>query len=148
MTEAPGFPPFEPVDHTADLAYVVRGRTLPELFENAAAGMLHFLADPQTIRPLEEDPIEVEGTDAEELLVSWLQEILYRLEVGRRIYREFRVTSIEIPRLRALARGEPLDPSRHVIHTDIKAATYHQLRITREDSPAGAFYHTMIVLDI
>jgi SHS2 domain-containing protein len=148
MTGVPGFLPFEAVDHTADLAYVVRGRTLSALFENAAAGLLHFLADPCTVRPVEEDWIEVEGDDVEELLVSWLQEILYRLEVGRRLYREFRVTSIEVPRLRAIARGETLDPSRHVIQTDIKAATYHQLRITREDSPAGTLYRTMIVLDI
>jgi SHS2 domain-containing protein len=148
MTEAPRLVPFEAVEHTADLAYIARGRSLSELFENAALGMLHFLADPRTIRPAEEDSIDVQGADLEELLVAWLQEILFRLEVGRRIYRDYRVISIELPRLRAVARGEALDPSRHVLHTDIKAATYHQLRIERGDSPSGEMYHTMIVLDI
>lgn len=151
MTDETGIPawlPFEPVDHTADLAFIARGKSLAELFQNAALGMMSFLVAPQSVRPDEEDMIEIEGSDLEELLVTWLQEILFRLEVRRRIYGEFRVTRVQPPRLRATARGEALDPARHVLLADIKAATYHDLRIRRELTPAGRLYKVGVVLDI
>lgn len=148
LTDDDPFLPYEPVDHTADLAYCARGRTLAELFENAALGMMSFLTEPGAVRPSQEDRIEIEGSDLEELLVTFLQEILFRLEARGRVYSAFRVEAIALPRLRARAQGENLDRSRHVLLADIKAATYHDLRITREDSPAGCLYKVRIVLDI
>ena len=148
MTGESTFLPFEPVDHTADLAYLARGRTLAELFQNAALGMMSQLTDTAAVRPIENDRIEVEGDDLEELLVSFLQEILFRLETRRRIYGVFQVESVGPLRLRAHARGEDLDPARHALLTEVKAATYHDLRIAEEDSPAGRLYKVRIVLDI
>jgi SHS2 domain-containing protein len=141
------FIPFEPVDHTADLAFVARGRTLTELFTHAAEGMVAFLYDRATVEPLEEERIEVTGEDAEELLVAWLQEILYRHEMKRRLYREFRVESAAPPRLVASAHGELFDPGRHEILAHIKAATYHDLAIVTEMTPAGPLLRVRVVLD-
>jgi SHS2 domain-containing protein len=141
------FIPFEPVDHTADLAFVARGRTLTELFTHAAEGMVAFLYDRATVEPLEEERIEITGEDAEELLVTWLQEILYRHEMKRRLYSEFRVESATPPRLVASVRGELFDPGRHEILAHIKAATYHDLAIVTEMTRAGPLLRVRVVLD-
>jgi len=147
-----GFIPFESIDHTADLAFIARGRSLAELFRNAACGMLSFLVDRQSVRDAEEEGVQIEGADLEELLVAWLQEILYQIEVRRRIYRTIDVSSIESGsagwRLRASVRGEAQDPSRHTLCAHIKAATYHGLKIEKEEGPAGALYRARVVLDV
>ena len=142
------FLPFEAVDHTADLAYVARGRSLEELFENAARGMFAFLIDAETIRTEREDRIELEAADREESLISWLQELLYRTEVHRMLYREFEIHAAGPPRLVAICRGESYDPSRHEIETEIKAATYHDLHIITETTSGGDILRARIVLDI
>jgi len=141
------FVPFEQVEHTADLAYVVRGRTLEELFENAALGLMSFLVDPESVAARERERIEVEGDDAEGCLIAWLQEILYREEVRHRLYRRFQVREVRPPLVSAIAEGEDLDPRRHQLLAGIKAATYHDLRIHREDSPVGPLLAVRIVLD-
>jgi SHS2 domain-containing protein len=142
------FIPFEQVEHTADLAYLVRGRSPEELLENAALGLASFLVEPATVRALEEESIELEGSDAEECLVTWLQEILYRLEMRHRLYGRFRVHRAGPPRVSARVWGEAFDPERHHLLADIKAATYHALKIVREETPSGALYQVRIVLDI
>jgi SHS2 domain-containing protein len=147
MEETPPFLPFEPVEHTADLAFVARGRTPEELFTHAAEAMVAFLYDRSTVNPREEERIEVFGEDAEELLIAWLQEILYRHEVKRRLYRWFRVESASPPRLTARAGGESFNPSRHEILAEIKAATYHGLAVESEASAAGPLLRVRVVLD-
>lgn len=81
LVERPTFRSYEPVDHRADLALLARGRTLAELFRNAALGMLEYLHDPRSVRGESETRIEVEARDLEELLVAWLREILHLREV-------------------------------------------------------------------
>jgi SHS2 domain-containing protein len=147
MEETLPFVPFEPVEHTADLAFIARGRTPEELFTHAAEAVIAFLYDRATVEPLEEERIEVSGEDPEELLVAWLQEILYRQEVKRRLYREFRLESATPPRLVARASGESFDPARHEILTQIKAATYHDLVISAETTTAGPLLRVRVVLD-
>jgi len=148
MSNNLGFLPYEPVEHTADLAYIARGRSLEELFAHAAEGMMAFLIDPGFVGSPEEDLLEIDGRDVEELLISFLQEILFRLEVRGRIYRAFEVERAAPPRLRARARGEDFDPARHELQADIKAATYHDLRVVTEESAVGRLWRVRIVLDI
>ncbi|MBK8231058.1 MAG: archease [Candidatus Eisenbacteria bacterium] len=142
------FVPFEAVDHTADLALLVRGRTFCELFANAALGLTAFLLDPGTIAPRMEEQISLEGADREECLVGWLNELLYREEVHRMVYRRFEVHEAGPSAVRATVRGERLDAARHRIHTDIKAATYHDLHFDQEAHPLGSLHRVRIVLDI
>ena len=146
--------PFESVDHTADLAFIARGRTLPELFQNAARGMLDLLHDCPASGEEAETRIEVEAGDLEELLVAWLQEILYRREQRRQVVCTFEVESLRPPsadapaRLVAVVRGETWDPARHRLGTEVKAATYHGLEITREFAGEGEVYRVQVVLDV
>jgi len=126
--------PFEILEHTADVGVRAFGRTLPELYENAARGMLEVLCDPASVRPAEEEIVAVAGTDAVDLLVVWLHEILLRSDVQKRAFAQVRVSEVAEWRLTAALKGEPLDRSRHELRAEIKGVPYYGARVEKTAS--------------
>ncbi len=137
-----------PVDHTADVALHVWARDPEGLFRQAALGLLGLLTEISRVRPAERIEVAIDGLDLEELLVGWLNEILYLSDLGRRRFAQ--VDRVRIAqagdgyRLEAVLLGEAFDPARHPAGTGVKAATYHRLRI---DPRAADGYDLTIVLD-
>lgn len=129
----PEHPPFDVIEHTADVGIIARGATLPEVFANAAAGMMSFLIQPALVRPRESRRVVVEAEDRDGLLVAWLNELLVLLNGDAFVPREFRIVQLTETRLEAEVLGEPVDPQRHQFRLDVKAATYHQLEISHND---------------
>lgn len=123
----------EEIDHTGDVGIRVTASSLPELFERAALGMFSVLTDVETVRPDQPADIEVQGRDREALMVRWLSELNYHHNVDHVVYRESNVESIDESKdgisLHATVLGEPIDPDRHTIYTEIKAVTFHGLEI-------------------
>jgi len=124
---------YEFFEHTADVGAVVRGATLPRLFENAARALFDLLCDRRTVRPRRTVRIVVQGSSLEDLLVRWLSELLYRLETEDLVFSSFAVERVDRLRFRARgrARGETIDRARHRLRREIKAVTYHQIRLVR-----------------
>ncbi|HKT12414.1 MAG TPA: archease [Terriglobia bacterium] len=120
---------FRILDHTADVGFEAFGSTLPEVFENAARAMAHLIADPATIQPVEGVQIEVQGTDAADLLVNWLSEILFRHDAERWLFCDFRVEILDDHAASGVAWGEKIDLARHRTNLMVKAITYHQLSL-------------------
>lgn len=108
------------------------GETLPELFENAATGMMSFLAETSSIGRALREKIVVKGSDNESLLVNWLNEILFLLTTQKMIFSQFKVVTLAEGRLEGMLLGEILDPSRHAVQREIKSATYHNLKIEKD----------------
>jgi len=137
---------YEFFEHTADVGATVRGVTLPRLFENAARALFDLVTDRRAVRPRRSVPISVSGTSVEDLLIRWLQELLYLHQTGGWLFSAFAVERIDRARVRCRgrARGEPLDPSRHPLRREVKAVTYHQIRLTRGRSA----WRVRIVFDI
>lgn len=117
--------PFEIMEHTADVGVRAHGASLPEVYANAARGLLSLLAAPEKVRPLREELVTVEGADAVDLMVTWLHEILFRFDTRRMAFAEVEVLELQPWRLTARLRGEPLDPARHEPGQEIKAVTWH-----------------------
>ncbi len=124
---------FEFLEHPADIGFRARGGTAGALFENSALALVSVALDPATVEPRQQFALEAEGGDYESLLVNWLSEVLWWLDGKRIAFHSFQVTRIGPSGLRAIARGEPRDPERHVSRLIVKAVTYHQLRVARED---------------
>ncbi len=122
---------YRQLPHTADLAWRIRGGSLPELFENAAAALTATMTDRRWLRRREKRRIEVESPDREALLVDWLNRLLYLFDVEGFLGRDFQVASLTDQRLEAAAWGEVFDPERHPEKTAVKAATYHHLEIVK-----------------
>lgn len=135
---------YRQLPHTADLAWLIRGASLPELFENAAGALVATMTDRRYLRRREKRQIEVESPDREALMVDWLNHLLYLFDVEGFLGREFHVTSLTDQRLEAIAWGEGFDPERHPEKTAIKAATYHHLEI----GPRGDGWQAMVILDL
>ncbi len=138
----------QPVDHTADVALRVWARDREGLFRQAAFGLLGLLTERGCVRPAEPTAVAIQGLDLEELLVGWLNEILYLNDSGRRRFAQvdrLQITEVgEGFRLEAVLLGEVFDPRRHRVGAGVKAATYHGLRI---DPRAADGYDLTIVLD-
>jgi SHS2 domain-containing protein len=126
-------PRYLPIDHTADLGLQVWGRTLSELFANAAEGMCALCVELEAVQPREDLAVVAEGYDREELLVDWLRQLLYGIEVDHFLPCRFKILVLEDTRLEAVVRGEHYDPARHHWRTEIKAVTYHDLQIVQEE---------------
>lgn len=131
------------MDHTADLAVRLRAGNLEELFVEAARALFDLLVEGK-VEARWERPVEVEAPDREELLVGWLRELLGLWTVEGMALREFELVELREGRLRARVRGEPFDPSRHRPRTEIKAITYHGLRV--EGGPEG--WSATLVFDV
>ncbi len=124
---------FDILEHTADIGLVAYGRNLEEVFENAAEGMFSLIMDIDKVGDSFSCELRVESEDKEGLLVEWLNELLYISEVNEIILKMFKITYLEKDRfLTAKVYGEKVDLNRHQIKTEIKACTYHELKIKKD----------------
>ena len=111
----------------------VYGKTVHDLFANAAFALFDIITDLSTIETTNERKLVVEGSGWEDLFVNYLREILYLFNGEGLLLKEYSILTIEPFYLEATVKGEPFDPARHSIKTEIKAVTYHQLNV-REDA--------------
>jgi SHS2 domain-containing protein len=124
---------YETFDHTADIGIRAFGRTVEEVFVHAAEALFEVLTDLDSIREHLTREVEINGSDREDLFVRWLGELLYLCEGEGYLFREFSIFHLTPTSLRATARGERFDPSRHEFKTEIKAVTYHQVEVAQKD---------------
>lgn len=135
---------FEIVDHTADIGIKAYGDTLKELFENVAFGMFNIIADLEGIKSSTEIDVKVEAIDKEELLISWLEELLYNFYTKNIIFSEFNITELTEKTLTAKVKGRFIGENKNRLKAEIKAATRHELHIDKK----GNRYETQIVFDV
>ncbi len=120
---------YQTFDHTADVGIRVFGRTLEEVFVNAAYALFDQRTDLKKVREKISQEISVQGADREDLLIRWLGELLFLADSRGYLFREFSIRRLDSTSLKAVARGEIFDPSRHRLKTEIKAVTYHQVGV-------------------
>lgn len=118
-------------DHPADLELWVWGSNREELFINAARGMLDFTAPSGGSGSSIRRRVHLTASDREELLVIWLNELLFLLEHEEERYRSFTITHLEDRELRATLEGVKIRPEAAGRGPEVKAATYHQLSIRK-----------------
>lgn len=124
---------FDIVDHTADTGIVAYGGDLREAFANVAYGMFSLITDLGQVREETSRYVEAEGSDVESLVVAWLNELLFMFDVEGILFSRFDILELTATRLKADVYGEKADRSRHVLSGGIKAATYHMLRVSKDD---------------
>jgi len=120
---------YEIFEHTADLGIRVCAGSADELFADAARGLFAVMVgNVAAVRMVEDVTFQLDGDNVEELLHDWLSELLYTFYTRRLVLAEFRV-KLSPTGLSATARGEPLDPRRHEIGGEVKAITWHGLKV-------------------
>lgn len=136
------------VDHTADIAIEVSGSTYMELFIASLAGWKNSVINAAaTEQKTEIKEITLQENTVEELLVSFLQELNYLFE-NKKIY-PASLSDLHIEKrndhylMRSVILFAPVSPEDEV-KTEIKAVTFHQLDIKKEND----VFKTLIVFDI
>ena len=135
---------FERIDHTADIGLRAFGHDMKELFANAASGMMSLLLDNTEVSEATRQVIELKGRDVQELLVNFLEEILFLLNVRGFVTGSIHVNSFNDAELSARLGGETLDVKKHHIRYEVKGVTFHQLRFEKE----GDLLAVKVIFDI
>ena len=133
---------FEFFDHTADIGVHIYGNSLEELFRNAAAALFEALGKLQKTEIHDDKSLEIEATTVEDLLHDWLAELLYEVEASHLLYDNVEFKDLTPHHLAAMLRGGEIDFARSQTNQEIKAVTYHQLRV--EQVPDGSWRATVI----
>lgn len=124
---------YELFEHTADMGLRVRAENLSGLFEDAARALFSVIvANLDSVRPVQEVTIRLSAGQLDDLLFDWLAELLFRFDAHRTVFGEFQV-DVQGNQLTAVARGELIDPARHELDMEVKAITYHGLKVEHND---------------
>jgi SHS2 domain-containing protein len=120
---------YETFDHTADIGLRITASTLAELLAEAGRGFSSLIvANLSEVRPVEERTIQVAGKEPDYLLFDWLNELVYLLDREHLVFSQFDV-KLSDSGISAICRGERLDRTRHQLEHEVKAVTYHDLKV-------------------
>ena len=124
---------YELFEHTADLGLRATAPDLNTLVAEIGQCLVSAMVeDPASVQPAQEVRIELAGDNREFLLFDWLKEVLLRFETDHVLFAAFNA-NVTDSGLSATARGESYDPARHVLAHEVKAITYHELKVERTD---------------
>jgi len=129
------------VEHTADLALELWGPDEPAMLQAGARAVVGLLTDGAEVSASDTRTVELEAIDAEDRLVRWLSEVLYWASVeGFLVARaELQVTPQGL-----VGRAFGQEGAAALLETEIKAVTYHDLRVLRSEDRT----HALVVLDV
>jgi SHS2 domain-containing protein len=137
---------FRFLPHTADAKFQAFGKSLEETFVHAAYAVASLMWDFNGVEDKAVIPVEVEGKDLEQLLVRFLEEILYHLDT-----KNFLLGSIDglsllqeagVWKIKASFNGA-VNAGKHEIYGDVKAITYNEIKV-KNRSP----YMVQVVVDV
>ena len=134
------------MQHTADVKFQAFGQTLEEAFSHAALAVASLMWDQEKIEAKATLTVEVVGKDLKQLLVNFLEEILYLFETRGFLLGGVEGLTIRKNKgdfsLRASFIGDE-NSSRYEMHGDVKAITYNEMAIN-EKAP----FMVQVVADI
>lgn len=132
------------IEHTADAGIEAFGRDLPELFTRASLAILSIIINPSSVAPSKTKEIHLEGMGLDDLMVRWLNELIFLFDAEQLLLSEFSFKRIDATSLDVVCHGETVETGRHQLRTGIKAATYHRLELIRVED----FWRTRVYLDL
>jgi len=135
---------FETFEHQADVGLALAAADGPGLFVEAGLALFSLLCDLGTVRERETYRLAGEAQDVEELLVAWLNDLVYLFEAEGAVCSRISFPAWSETAYRAELRGERADSGRHGLRGQVKAATYHGLAVTRDASG----WHARVILDV
>jgi len=136
---------YELIEHTADIGIRVEGRDLKELFKNTALAMFDIIAEKVADKKpprIEKFLIKQKADNLEELFVNWLNELLSLSATKEKIFCDFKFEKLDEQNLEAEVFG--CDIKNYKINTEIKAATYHELKLEK----ANSGWQVEVILDV
>lgn len=132
----------------ADVAFEASGKTLRELFEEAALALsATMVRDVERIDPNVRKSFEVEAETVEMLLFHFLQELIFYKDAEQLLLGVFDLDIVErgaVWHLAAKAYGEGIAQERHELLADVKAVSLHNFKV--EETEEG--WRATVILDV
>lgn len=134
------------LEHTADAKFQAYGRTLEEAFVNSALATSALMWDWRTVEKRMKHRVGIKGKDLEQLLLNFLEELLYLLDS-----RMFLLNSVDRLKIEKMKSHYSLSAEfwgdclsdKYEIFRGIKAITYHEMDIKNNDH-----FMIQVVVDI
>ena len=135
---------YEYFDHAADVGIRIRGDSLPDLFLTGAQALMEWIgpAPDSSESILQSERVEAETLD--ELLVRWLQEVLFIFHQRHAYVTGARSMDIRDNSVNAVLISRIWGEAQVGKYQEIKAVTYHRLELRRD----GAGWRASVILDL
>jgi len=127
---------------TSDVMFEAYGKTLKELYENAALALFSVICKIDQIEQKEFNEYTFKAKDAEGLMLNWLQGLIAIVDTEQKFFSKFEIVEIDETHLIAKCYGEPIKPE--LGETVVKAVTYYKYKF--EQTKKG--YKVTVSLDI
>jgi SHS2 domain-containing protein len=119
--------------HTTDAYIEAYGTTLEEAFAYAALSLFDTICNVNSISKSVSEEVQITAGNESRLLYDWLEALLLKFELERKVYSGFDVKKISRDggslKLRATISGERYDKSRHGAKVEVKAVTFHRMEL-------------------
>lgn len=136
-------------DHTADVLFVAKGDTLPEVFTQCALATEDTMVEIEHVRPKEQLRILCEETKMDRLLFDFLDELIFFKDYRQMVFCKFEITIEQRGSKHCLvcvAHGEKIDYTRHEPKVDVKAVTMHEFKLEFLEDKGQ--WKAQVILDI
>ncbi|HEX9454383.1 MAG TPA: archease [Candidatus Binatia bacterium] len=117
--------------HQSELAVRITGNSQADLFTNSAFALFDVMTDIANVETKESIPLEVEGSDRDDLMVNWMRELLYLYQASGYLLKEFKIVEVKDTMVKAEVSGEKIDPDRHEIKQEITTVAFHKSRMEK-----------------
>ena len=117
------------LEHTADIGIKIVADHPRQLFATAADAMFDMITDLSRVEERQRHKVSIEGADWPDLMVNWLRELLFLWSARQMLIKRVRINALSAQHLAADLWYDDYDPVRHVVKEEIKAVTYHQIRV-------------------
>ncbi len=121
------------LDHTADIGIEVWGSSKEEALAATVEAMFDLIAESESVAAREEKKIAVSGADTADMLINLLREALYLFHGDAWLCKKCEILEMDEENITARLQGEPYDAKKHQLKMEIKAVTYHTLKIEKRD---------------
>jgi SHS2 domain-containing protein len=121
---------FTEFDHSGDIGIEARGKSLEDVLVHMTYGLFSLMHRGSVGEEIERR-VRIQSNSSEELLVDWLSEVLSLSAVHGELYGTVTAEKMGEHFIEGILRGERLNPARHELRFEVKAATYHGLRLDK-----------------
>jgi len=135
---------YQLIEHTADIGIRVRSFSLAGLFKKAGLAIVSLSSQRGKFQYPEKHKILIrqKADNVEELFINWLNELLSLSAVEALTFEEIQINHVNENSVDAVVIGS--DIRNYKINTEIKAATYHQLKVKK----SGCIWQAEVIFDV
>ncbi|RKX81573.1 MAG: hypothetical protein DRP57_11705 [Spirochaetes bacterium] len=128
---------FEYLPKTADVRFRAFGNSIEQLLENSALAMINVMVDYKKVRKVVEKKIFLKASNLENLMIKFLEEILFLLDTEGFLTAEIKEMNLnknpQKYELRCVLLGDN-NLKNYELSSGVKAVTYNDLTIKKLNS--------------